>query len=818
MATVYLAEDLKHGRRVAIKVLRPELAAAIGAERFVREIRTIAALQHSHILGLIDSGEAGGTAYYVMPYVAGGTLRDRLRREGPLAIAEAVRLTREVALALQYAHRCGLVHRDIKPENILLTADGEALVADFGIARLLGSADEALTRTGISLGTPAYMSPEQASGDKQVDHRSDIYALGAVLYEMLAGEPPFTGPTAQAIIAKRFSGAAPSVRVLRPEVAAPVEAVVARALARVPADRFATAAELATALSADVTPAGTTVTAGARPRPRRAVSAGFLMLVIGFALGLGVLFAWRREGGRGLHQHRVAAPVFVNKTGDAAFDPVVAHLTAEVNAGLAEIEGVEVIEGSNRRASAGTVLTGALYREGDSVQLSATIIDAASGKAVYTVGPVVASAQRPSDVVAPLSQRVIGGVAALLDPGWGGQGLLPLRPPRWDAYREFHQGDLSFYSEVEDSAFAHFAQAAALDPTFNLARLRAAQVLVNAGERFYSRADSALNAVRPARPSFSPFERAYLDWSWAWHRADWEGAYTAAVVMTEAAPRSDLAAYLRGVFANLDMRWAEAVKVLGALDPGSTTLRFRSAFYYFHLTGALHMLGQHRRELEEASAARERFPDQIRVRQMEIRALAAIGDRPDFERRVSQALAQAEGQGTAGPVLLVAAEEARAHGHPEIAQSALAHLAEWLAGPGATDSSVSGQRLRVDAFRLGDEWDRAGSLADSLVRGHPDVVTYLGLQGVIAAHLGERAKANGLAGRLAGMAAPERFGDTTLWQARIAARLGDRAQAVSLLRTAMAEGARLLASDDSDPDLESLRDYPPFLELTRARD
>ena len=214
MATVYLAEDLRHGRKVAIKVLRPELAAVIGAERFVREIRTIAALQHPHILGLIDSGVAeversalsaqrSSLVYYVMPYVDGESLRDRLEREKQLPIADAVRIASEVANALDYAHRHGVIHRDIKPENILLH-DGAALVADFGIALAVSSAGGStrMTETGMSLGTPTYMSPEQAMGEREITARSDVYALGAVTYEMLTGDPPFTGSTAQAIVAR----------------------------------------------------------------------------------------------------------------------------------------------------------------------------------------------------------------------------------------------------------------------------------------------------------------------------------------------------------------------------------------------------------------------------------------------------------------------------------------------------------------------------------------------------------------------------------------------------------------------------------------
>src|SRR5512138_48408 len=247
MATVYLARDLRHDRDVAIKVLHPELAAALGAERFLAEIKTTARLQHPHILPLLDSGDAGGL-YYVMPYVSGETLRSRLERERQLPVDDAVRIAREVADALAHAHAASVVHRDIKPENILLQ-DSHARVADFGIALAVEHASGArLTQTGLSLGTPHYMAPEQAMGERTIDARADIYSLGCVLYEMLTGEPPFTGPTAQAIVARVITDTPRPVSLQRRSVPAHVEAAVERALEKLPADRFSTATEFAAAL------------------------------------------------------------------------------------------------------------------------------------------------------------------------------------------------------------------------------------------------------------------------------------------------------------------------------------------------------------------------------------------------------------------------------------------------------------------------------------------------------------------------------------------------------------------------------------------
>ena len=297
MATVYLAHDLRHDRPVAIKVLRPELASALGGERFLAEIRTTARLQHPNILPLHDSGAAGDLLFYVMPYVEGESLRDRLEREGQLPLEDAVRIGSEVASALDYAHRKAIIHRDVKPENILLH-DGRAMVADFGIALAASRAGaDRLTGTGLSLGTPRYMSPEQAMGERQITARSDIYALGCVVYEMLVGTPPFSGPTAQAVVARALSETPPPIRTARPSVPPALERAVLKALERVPADRWRSAAEFATALQPGNAPPGAPGDAPSartqHPGPRLAVLAGIAALI-----GLGLLGAWgmRRFG------------------------------------------------------------------------------------------------------------------------------------------------------------------------------------------------------------------------------------------------------------------------------------------------------------------------------------------------------------------------------------------------------------------------------------------------------------------------------------------------------------------------------------------
>ncbi len=298
MATVYLAEDLKHDRKVAVKVLRPELGVVIGADRFLQEIKTTARLQHPHILPLYDSGSTAtsygdgtGLLYYVMPYIEGETLREKLDREQQLGIDDAVRIAIEVADALQYAHDQGVIHRDIKPENILLR-NGRAFVADFGIALAVSAAAGGrMTETGLSLGTPHYMSPEQATADKHITNRSDVYSLGSVLYELLSGEPPHTGPSAQAIIMKIVSDPARPVRELRKGVSPPVSAALAKALEKIPADRFDTAAAFAQALRdpAFTWPVTSTTTGSARAQTSRRIA---LPTLVALSLLATVVAAW----------------------------------------------------------------------------------------------------------------------------------------------------------------------------------------------------------------------------------------------------------------------------------------------------------------------------------------------------------------------------------------------------------------------------------------------------------------------------------------------------------------------------------------------
>ena len=387
MATVYLAEDLKHKRRVALKVLKPELAAVLGAERFVQEITTTAALQHPHILPLFDSGEADGFLYYVMPFIDGETLRAKLDRETQLGVDEAVRIASDVAGALHYAHAHGVIHRDIKPENIMLD-DGVALLADFGIAVAVTRAGATrLTETGLSLGTPAYMSPEQVAGERHLDARSDVYALACVTYEMLAGDPPFVASHPQAVMAKHVTDPAPPITTTRPGVSTALAKSLAKALSKAPADRFDGAAAFAAAMKVD---------------PTGGVSLAPILVVVPFG----------------------------NQSPNPDNEYFVDGLTEEIIAGLSRVQGLRVISRNSammlkgagkdtptlvRELRVSHVVTGAVRRAGNALRVTAELVDGTTDTSLWNA-TFAGTIEDVFGIQEEIARKIVAGLELRLTP------------------------------------------------------------------------------------------------------------------------------------------------------------------------------------------------------------------------------------------------------------------------------------------------------------------------------------------------------------------------------------------------------------------
>ncbi len=482
MATVYLAEDLKHNRQVAIKVLRPELAAMLGAERFLQEIRTTAGLQHPNILPLFDSGSADGFLYYVMPFVEGQSLRDRMARERQMPVAESIAITAQVAAALAHAHQRGIVHRDIKPDNIMFSS-GQAVVADFGIARAVGVAGgEQLTVTGMAVGTPAYMSPEQSAGESDVDGRSDLYSLASVLYEMLAGEPPFTGQTAAAIIAKRLAAPAPAVRVVRPAVSVVVDQALQRALQRTPADRFRTVTEFVEALHAEHAPSRT------RASRRPALRAAGIVAVLGLiAAGWAALRAARVPADRDADvimvlPFRVGGSPAIAYLRESMLDLLDARLTGVAGPRILEPrttlsawrrevgnEAGDLSEEDSRklatRLGAGRVLLGSAVATPTELTLNATLLRVSDG-AVLASGSVAGMADSVAVLVNRLTARLLS-----LDAGEGRERLDGLAATSLEALQDYLAGQKAYRRGDFFAAMDRFGSAFRRDSGFAQAAL-----------------------------------------------------------------------------------------------------------------------------------------------------------------------------------------------------------------------------------------------------------------------------------------------------------------------------------------------------------
>jgi eukaryotic-like serine/threonine-protein kinase len=549
MAIVYLAHDLRHDRQVALKVLRPEVSAEIGAERFLREIKMAAGLTHPHILPMFDSGEADGLLFYVMPTMEGRSLRERLDTERQLALPDALRLTREVASALDYAHRHNVVHRDIKPENILLH-EGAAMVADFGIGKALSQGNRSITQTGLAVGTPAYMSPEQSAGEPDTDGRSDLYSLGCVLYEMLTGEPPFTGVTPQAIIAKRFVSPIPRVRTTR-DVPEAVDAAVTRALARTPVDRYPTAAEFAEALR-----------------------------VIGLESGSGP----RRAGGDTTRSEPKAIAVLPlrNMSADPENEYFSDGMTEEIINALGKLPGIHVASRTSSFAFKGkeadirqigeklgvtTVLEGSVRKVGNKIRLTAQLINVESGYHLWND-----TYDRQLEDVFAVQDEIAHAIVDALKLRLGAdQGQIVAPTKNLEAYTLYLKGRF-FFAKLSEPALRRsldlFQQALLQDPALARGYAGIADAWCNLADDWvapddaYPRAKGAAERALQREPELAEAISS-LGKVLGWHEWKFADAEAQLARATALSPNYAEAHYVRGTI----------LPAVGRLDDALTTIR-----------------------------------------------------------------------------------------------------------------------------------------------------------------------------------------------------------------------------------------------------
>ena len=859
MARVFLAVEQHPRRRVAIKVLDPEISTRLMRERFIREVDLSSNLSHPHIVPLFSAGEVDGLFYYVMPYVEGESLRHRLLRERRLPLEAALHIARDVADALAFAHVQGIIHRDIKPENILLSGD-HAIVADFGIARAISAAGSlTLTQAGQTVGSPGYMSPEQAMALGDLDARTDIYSLGCVLFEMLAGESPAASMTERRVHNWDLLEKSSAVRRAEAGVARAVKHAISRALAPLPDDRFPTVTEFATALGG---PAHRTSV------PTRGIFAGrrglriARMFAVALAL-LGVIGAARllRSRGPRLNERRVAVAAIENHTGDPALDDV-GHMAADwVTQGLAQTGLVDVvpsvsvmsssrapgghasdhldavgIRALGRETGAGTVVSGAYYRQADSIRFQVQISATSDGTVLQALDPVAGPMSQPLAAVEALRQRVMAALATRFDSRLSFWAKAAGQPPSFAAYQEFIQGLDRMVQFDSRGAIGHFRRAAQEDTAFRLPLIFAAHEHMDLGE--FSTADSIAHAVERAPGRLSSLDRHYLTWVLAETRGDRQQALETAREMAVIAPNSETE-WLVAQCALALNRPREMIAALTVLGPDRGLFRGWSV-YWFYLTFAHHLVGDHGRELKEALEGRRRHPTDFAVLAAEVRALAALGRAADITARLVEAPSLPPQPGwSPADIALLAALELTAHDHRADAPAAGSWAVRWLESRPSREAESVAHRFRLAlAYYVGGRLDDTRRLLEGLASekalgvpdysttrwiaaitgDKPDRLTFLGFLGVVVAREGKREEALRLEGTLQAMSPQYLYGRHTMWRARIRAVLGERDSAVALVQEAFAQGYPHGGVMHLYPSLWTLRDSPAFRELLTPKE
>jgi tetratricopeptide (TPR) repeat protein len=828
-AFVFLARDTRYHRDVAIKILRPEIAGAIGAERFLREINILAGLQHPNILPLYDSGMADSLPFFVTPYVSGKSLRDRLIAETSLPLDDASRIVREVAEALDFAHAHGIVHRDIKPENVLLHGD-HACLGDFGIARAIDvAAGEELTDSRFAIGTPAYMSPEQGAGGDKVGPGTDVYSLGILAYEMLTGGVPYTGATTWAIQARKLLDPVPSLRTVRSTIGPGVEAAVKRALAVTPADRWPSAGAFARALTA---PQPVVVPASWRR------AAMLLLVVILAALGL---VAWRRMTVASARRTppRVVVAEFYNVTGDRSLDYLGITAVDWLTEGLQRtgvISGVateSAIRASRfvrdnrsapvqdpilslaKEAGADIVVSGRIYRSRDSLQYQIQVTDAKTRNLLGAIGPVATPVTDPLSGLVQVRSRLMGLLAARVDDRLGEFAAGLPAPPIYEAYREFSLG-LDRYIQGDFSAAGPLFEAAySRDTAFAAPVLFASITLSNQGR--YREADSLLDRLSSQRERLTPFQQSWLDYRRALMAGQRPAALDAVRTLDSLDPGSK-ATYNHAIEALENGYVDEAITTLRSLSPDQGAMR-RWIPYYEVLGSAYHLAGRFSDELAVGEEARRRFPDRLYAFLPSVRALGALDRTPALNAVLANAAALSpDPYGTTLSQLYVeAGDELRAHGDARESQPYYSKALELTKASPATAAKQENLRLTAEAQKGLGRWSDVTNTAATLNRLDSADPDYRGMLGTALARVGKNVEAASILSALDGDRRPYLFGRVALAEARIATALGHTDEALAYLKRSFAEGRQFDLWVHRDADFDALRPVPQFQALVALK-
>ncbi len=807
MATVFRARERKHDRDVVIKVLDPAMTQVCGAERFLREVHIAATLAHPHIVQLIDSGDANGLLYYVMPWMGGETLRDRLGR-GALDVATGRAILRDMADALVFAHRAGVVHRDLKPENVLLTG-GHAYLLDFGIAKLLDASTSAsrITSPGLPLGTRRYMAPEQAFAAADVDVRADIFAWGVLGCELLVGQREAITRAAVALRARR-------------DVPESLIALLMECIATDPEQRPSTMADVLARLE-DIVPAPPPVSARTRRGPVLLGMGAMALAIVAF-----VLLRPRSDAdgaaraGSAVLLEPIAVTVMRNETADSTLDVLGRFAGDWITDGLQRMDSVRTVPWSESRlaserasstgepliatvrdeAHAGTIVTGTYYLLNDSLHLQAQLIDAASERVVATLAPIITPRHQPEAGIAQLRDRVMGAIAVARDDRVAALPGVTRAPPSFSAYQAFDEGFDRYLAQQYQDAHVAFREAFRRDTTFTAALLFGARTAWNT--RDFTVADSLMRLAHARERDLGPYYQASLRFIEALERGDGANARAAIERAAAIAPNSR-AGFDHAVSLLNAGRARDAYVQLQRMDPDRGEMRGWGS-YWTQRAHAEHLLGEHAAELQSTRAMAQRYPDRRVALVLHARALAAAGElrQLDSALRAWESL-PADVYWSQGAAMVSALEVLLHKGNDADARLYGQRAVAWL-----TNRLVASPSDRAHRYFLGRALYALGRYNDArvyfegLAREFPERIRYRGLAGLTAARRGDLQAAE----RWLSPAAVRDTGEVTLFRARFAAIAGDRERAIGLLTDAVHLGVDGFPwiPDAAFPDLKTL--------------
>lgn len=850
MGVVYKAEDSKLGRRVALKFLPPEWTRDADAKaRFLHEAQSAAALNHPSICTIYEIDEADGHTFIAMALIEGESLKDRIER-GPLRLHDALDLAIQIADGLWAAHAKGIVHRDIKPGNVMVTPEGRARIMDFGLAK--SPNQTRLTRTGSTTGTAAYMSPEQ-SRTEDVDHRTDIWSFGVLLYEMITGQRPFRGDYEQAVVHSILNEEPEPMTGLRTGVPMELERIAKKAMTKRLDERYQHMDDMLadlTALKRSFESATIMTSAAASERPparggtstgRRRVAIGALILAAAAVAAVLIVPRLSHRASSGGPDRVVVVP-FENRTGDPSLDAVGSMAADWITTGLAQTGTADVVptaivagletEGTRqgrdatgvRRAlakdtGASIVVSGSYYISGDSLRFRAEITDAARGALIRAIPETGGPRGNPMVAIERLKQRVMGALAMHLGAASVGAWVGGGGPPTYEAYREFSTA-MSLFGADYPAAIAHFTRAAEMDTSFIPPRIYTVFCYANLGE--YAKADSLRRLVDRKRSRLSPYEALFLDYTAAALRGNRGEALRIIRQLETIAPSDTVVKITIGIVALSLNRPREAVAAVSPVGLHAGLARvYAGSWGYSTWMDALDVLGDYDEELAVARRARQAYPDVMWLRGKEARALVGLGRLDEVTALMNEALASSSSRAsTPASVIDAAAQALRAHGHKkesiEMADRAVEWRASRVEGKSPADDPAAFASLAGSLYAA-ERWDEARAIFERLAAADSTDMEVKGYLGVLAAREGKERDARRSLEELRQSRRPYLYGGNLYWCACIAAQLGERDRAVQFLREAFSQGAAMAPLPREDMDLEPLHGYKPFEELMKPK-